>query len=370
MPAPVRLLVTSIVRHARSDQKSGFARIVDLSSGKVVMKALVPESDFRSSDPNPRGGFRGARGVAVRSDRVLIANAERILVFDRSWKRTGALSHPLAGGIHDILTDDEGVWVTCTSADLLVKLDWTGRLTREWEWRKDDRLVRSLGFGRVPAVDRRIDYRDPDTSRSGVPNIVHLNSVGYGSDGLLVSLGRILSAAAYRKARAASVLGRVAKAAGLSRRRQPSAPPEGAGPPVSAIEGSSSAVVLVHHAGHGEILTRIRGTTLPNHNVAQAGDVLLYNDSNGGRLVALPLDRTGPERSVQIPGRPAFARGLVLLNRRTAVVGSTWPAAVYEIDLEEMRVVSSVPLGGEPTEAVHAICVLPDSFGDPPMALE
>jgi hypothetical protein len=50
---------------------------------------------------------------------------------------------------------------------------------------------------------------------------------------------------------------------------------------------------------------------VPNHNAVLEGTLLIYNDSNQGRLVAYDCSSGRVRRSVVIPGSPSFARGLV-----------------------------------------------------------
>lgn len=68
--------------------------------------------------------------------------------------------------------------------------------------------------------------------RDGVHNTVHLNAVSRSPEGLLLSFGRILSPAAYKKAKVASVLGRIAKYIGLKRRNHNSKQEAMSGTPV------------------------------------------------------------------------------------------------------------------------------------------
>lgn len=214
----LRLLVTSVVRYSGHEQKSGFVRVLDFDRKRVLMKSTIPESIYRVRDPNPRGGLRGVRGVATYGDRLIIANAERLLIFDLSWKLVGEITHPWMGGIHNILAEEDGIWVTCTSSDLLLKVDWSGNALAVWEWRLDKNLITSFGFRNLPKVDSKLDYRDPESMRDGVRNIAHLNSVYRGPDGLLLSFGRILSPIEYRKVRVASVLGKIAISIGVKSR--------------------------------------------------------------------------------------------------------------------------------------------------------
>ena len=362
-PTPRRCLVTSVVRHTNPDQTSGYLYLVDLSTGEVRRKIEAPENTRRAEDLNPRGGLRGLRGLTVWGDRVVVANTERLLVYDSRWRPVADLGHPLVGGIHDVLATEEGLWVASTSADLVVKLGWDGELLDVWEWRLDRPLVRALGFRRVPPVDRSRDYRDPESMRRGVPNLVHLNGLGRGVDGVLVSLGRVQSVADFRRYRLRGVLGAIASTLGVKRRRRPR-------PTVRPREvpGSSSALVAMRHDGTSELLCRVGEISVPNHNVHREGEVLVYNDSNGSRLVGHPLGRDR-QFAVEIPGDPGFVRGLAHLGGLEFLVGNQEPLALYRVDLGAERVMGRILLGGVEHESTYGICLLPDSFDDPPVRL-
>lgn len=119
-----------------------------------------------------------------------------------------------------------------------------------------------------------------------------------------------------------------------------------------------------------KILRQIVGTIVPNHNVIQVENSLVYNNSNDGRVIATALDGSTPDRFVEVPGQPGFLRGLVHLDRYNFLVGSQAPAAVYKVSLEADRVISAFLLDGEPNESVYGICIIPDEFDDPPARLD
>ena len=104
---------------------------------------------------------------------------------------------------------------------------------------------------------------------------------------------------------------------------------------------------------------------MPNHNVAELGDGVVYLDSNDGRLVV--ADRHGVARAaVPIPGAPSFARGLARIAENRYLVGSQAPLAVHVVDLDAGSVVETVEMDGEPNESVYGLEVVPDTFAPPP----
>jgi hypothetical protein len=133
--------------------------------------------------------------------------------------------------------------------------------------------------------------------------------------------------------------------------------PETRSAPASDVPGSTAAIVELRDGS-----TRVRASradvTVPNHNVLERDGLLLYNDTNEGRLAA-------GTTSVAVPGDPSFARGLAHLRDDVYLVGSQHPLAVHAIDIARGDVVTTYALDGEENESVYAIAVLPESFATP-----
>ena len=350
------------MRYAGQAEFSGFLRIVDLERGEVLATAHVPESARRADDPNPRGGLRGAKGIGASGGRFVLANADTLFLYDERWSRIGEITHPLLGSVHDLLVEPEGIWITCTNADLLVRMGWDGELLDQWSWRSAPELVAELGLRPVPRFEPTLDFRDPKVVQGGVHNIVHLNSVSRSDEGLVLSFGRVLGARMVRNRMVKGLLGRAAARLGVVRRRN--IPIEAI--PANRLAGSSYVVVGLREAEPRQpvILYREAGIHVPNHNATKTGDCLVFNDTNRGRLVL--HDLSGKQgRSVEIPGSPSFARGLVALGASVYVVGSQAPLALHVVDLERETVLRSIPLGGLERESVFSVCVLPDGFATP-----
>ena len=374
-----RIAVTSLVRHASLVEPSGFFRVVDLDARRVVSVSAVPESAHRAVDPNPRGGRRGAKGIGVWGRRLVVANAERLFVLDRDWTISAEITHRWFGGVHDILCAADGVWVTCADSELLAKASWDGKLIDVWSWREDRELVRSFGFRSLPRFEPDLDYRDPLTAQTGVWNAVHLNGVANDGDELLVSFGRIIPPGLVRKLRLKagalraerrlgfSLAARSAHAVARRRARRIAAQLW----PVERLRDCTAAVLRIDAKPpwRPRVLLRSRADAgVPNHNLARDEELLVYNDTNAGRLVGRDL-ATGDTTALPIPGEPPFARGLAMLSRGVFLVGSQRPAAVHAVDLRERRLLWSLPIGGGELETVYALAIVPDDFDDAPSAV-
>ncbi len=337
----MRAVVTSNVRFAPPGEPSAYLRVVDLDTGDVQLTTRVPESSFRTQDPNPRGGQRGGRGVSVHGGRLVVANAERLFVLDTSWRLVDELTHPLAADIHDVLAEERGIWVASTACDALLLLGWDGEAKDVWSWRQDRGLVKKLGLPRrgLPRFEPEIDYRDP-RNRRGEDDLAHVSSVVREDDRLLVMLGRI------------------------------------AGRTEETWEDAWSAVVEL--AEHGKplakasasVLCRRNGLVVPNHNVARSEGLVVFNDSNANRLVAVDPKTNEELLSVAIPGDPPYARGLARIGPDRWLVGSQRPLAVHDVDVRRGEVVASHVFEAPEDESVYAVCLLPGDFSPPPQLQE
>jgi hypothetical protein len=361
---PLRVAVTSAVRHVGTADFSGYLRLVDLETRSVTLKASVPESPRRADDPNPRGGLRGARGVSSHGDRLVIANSERIFVFDPDWSLVGEFTHPLMGAVHDVLADENGIWVACTACDLLLQFDWSGEPGKMWSWRSEPELAAALGFESPPPFDPQLDHRDPRVAQQGAHNLVHLNGIARLGDDLLLSFGRIVNPATVTWRLRKAALARIAARLGIARPL-----PTGPTPvPASAVPGSSHAIVLLPREGRPRLLLHRSGVAVPNHNVDMCDGALVYLDSNTGRFVVWDTASLSERLSVPIPGSPGFARGLLRIGERLYLVGSQDPLAIYVIDVDKRQVVASLELDGIANESVYGLSLVSDQFKSTPRA--
>jgi hypothetical protein len=378
--------VSSVVREGVIGRPTGYLRVIDLDTGQILYRGFPPESVYSRDDPNPRGGSRGTKGVSACEGRLAVAVAERVCMYDHSWGLISEVSHPWFGMLHGILAEPDGVWLTATACDMLLKLSWDGELIDSWSWRSDPELRGALGFGSLPEFDPNRDYRDPLATGGGF-DTVHLNSLARGREGLILNFGQVRSKRALRRHRREQLLIRSLERIPAGRRllrwvrrRRLDQPPDH-GPDNRPLPLHSFALVRLPDRSDGEggnsrkwapwaasVIHRRNGVGMPNHDVLEAGRLLLYNDTNTNELVA--LDTEGAEASrVPLPGRPGFARGLAWLGGDLFLAGNQSPAAIHTVDITASRVVSSLPLPGPPKETVFGIAVLPAEFAGHPSRL-
>jgi hypothetical protein len=388
-----RIAVTTIVRSADLDVPAGWLRVLSTDGWEQVAMAPLPDAVHRARDPNPRGGLRGGRGIASTGDRLAVAINDRILVLGRDWALTRVLSHRWMGGIHDIAADSNGIWVSCADNDIVLHLDWDGRLLGLWQWRADRRMRRALGFGWLPKLDRRVDHRDPFGGGLRV-DLSHVNAVALDGDALLVGLGllhphvQLLWPTLRERLRRVAVglrLGAPAERA-VERWRgsaggrltsralhsdltdvTPGSLPFTRG--VAAAPGSTWAIVELRPSTaarpRAQIVAREPAGAMPSHNVAVAGGLVVVNDTARARVVALERETGALVHSVQLAGELPFPRGLVRLDDGRFVVGTQNPAALNVVDLAAERVDSRIELQDDRGESPYAIAQVPEGFGDP-----
>ena len=309
-------------------------------------------------------------------DRFVVATNDRLFVLDPSWGLVRELTHAWIGGIHDLLAEQDGIWVTSTAASSLLKLDWEGNLLHHWHWASDADLAATLGFRRPPPFDESIDYRIPAYGL-GAHDVVHLNAVIARGEGLLLSLGQIRSPAVQRWQGVRSAAMRTAERVPLARqtvallRNRRMSAGEARSAPAPSKHGASHAIVQLERTegrlGPARALWRQGGVGTPKHNVGvvetgePGSEELLFNDSELGVAIA-SVARGGISHTIPVPGTPTFARGLLMLSGGECLVGSQRPAAIYRVSLRTRTVLESIELGAAPWETVYAIAAVPGEF--------
>lgn len=379
-----RVVVSTVVRGASFDEPSGFYHVVEVEQGAVIGSVPVPEARHLAEDPNPRGGLRGGRGVSSQDDLLVLASNDTLRVVGPDWAIRQRISHPLAGGIHDVHAEGDGVWVSATAGSLVLKLSWDGELLSGWHWAEDRALVRALGLSprAVPALDLHRDYRVPSPG-SGAHDVVHLNAVCPDGDRLLVGLGQVLSSAALRRERLQGLAARAGDRLPLARggvaavrRLRQRRWGRQSGPAAPRKQGTHAIVALPLRGGRvqpgrAELLWHAGGATTPKHNLLPDEDGgLWFTDSERGLLVKADIRRGDRTVEIGIPGGPPFARGLQRISATRMLVGSQRPAAIHSVNLASGAVERSIDLGGAPSETVYALTAVPPRFEADPLALD
>lgn len=141
----IRIFATTVLRGSDSHDLTGFILELDWQNNRVKEQVPIP---LDSAHPfwNARGGNRGGRGVFVHDTTLYVATAMSVLMFDSELKQIGELTHPYLAGLHEIYVDSEGIWLTSTVHDLVVKLDFDGNVIDEWWGSESQLLQQAFGF--------------------------------------------------------------------------------------------------------------------------------------------------------------------------------------------------------------------------------
>ncbi|MBD2039818.1 hypothetical protein [Microcoleus sp. FACHB-672] len=175
----LRVFATTVVRGSGSHEMTGFLLELDWENNRVKEKIPIP---LDSSHPfwNARGGNRGGRGVFVHNGILYVATAMSILKFDSQLNQVGEIVHPYLAGLHEIYINSEGIWITSTVHDLVLKLDFQGNLIDEWWGSESKILQQEFGFsGRQ--LNLNLDFPTntftEDYARYCQEERLHLNSI-------------------------------------------------------------------------------------------------------------------------------------------------------------------------------------------------
>ena len=340
----MRLAATTVVRNVPADVSSGRLIILEVSNERtrVVEEVRLSENPYRSRDLNPRGGTRGLRAVAFCGDRIVVADATRVLSLDSSRAVTSELSHPWLGLIHAVLPDPDGVWVVSTSADAVVRLDWSGEVVGVVRPVDLADIVEALGLPSAdPLSAGRFD--DPSALQGRPHGLTHLNCAILTSDAMIVGLGRAL------------VRDRAGQAA-LDAYRQGNwtAPP--------GSWRARHAIVRVPFASLANdppaVLWQQPVATMPGHEVWLEGPRIWTIDSGGSALIAIEDSR----QVSRIPVAGSFPRGLVDVGAGLVVVATQHPLTVHIIDLATGRTVGRHPLASDEDESITCLTRCPEGW--------
>jgi hypothetical protein len=344
----VRVLVTTVIRFAPPEARSGRLLLMELGEdGRSALLADVhlPETPYRNRDPNPRGGTRGVRAcVGLPDGGVAVATYAEIHLLNAEFQIVGRISHPMVAAIHDLAADQEGLWVTSTNADAIVRLDWSGSITTYWRPTDDPSLRECLGLPDAPPWGSVADYRDCLAIARIPYDLAHLNALKFWNGASFVSLGQVLVP---RRPAANTRLGAF--------RADSWTPPGG--------EWSTSHIVVRHDPPIGmpgaspKILWDFSSGDAPNHNIELTGGRIWFNDSNRGRVIGFDADGRLVPVEIPIPG--GFPRGMAAVGPDAVLVGTQAPLAVHRIDLAEGRLGQTWLIGTKARdESIASILVM------------
>jgi hypothetical protein len=315
---------------------------LDWERKEILAKVPIVARGPAITDPNPRGGTRGGRGILVTSEEVYVASYHTFHVFDRDLNPIRSFSNHLFADLHELAWQNGAIWAASTVLDAAIMVDPWGKTLESW-WPREDPII--AGRYDLPplALDKEKDNRLSYLGTSHVQRgHTHLNTVALLDDRPLVLLNQF-----------------------------------------GCVVRLNPTEILLEdprlRGAHNLLVTPDRRIVI-NDTANQA--VVIY-DSSGRLCKRIQLARFWPVRKIRwrfalrgmriwlgarspsfrlgwflmgniVASRPVFVRGLSLTPFGTLLVGVS-PATILEIDWKTDKLVRSFTYSKNVNEAVHGL---------------
>jgi hypothetical protein len=315
----VRVFATTVIRGSSNREMTGFLFELDWNNGRIERKVPIP-LDTKHPFWNARGGNRGGRGVFVYDGKLYVATSMSILIYDTDLMQIGEICHPFLAGIHEIFVSSDGIWVTSTVHDGVVKLDFLSNVTDSW-WGSESRLLQEeLGYsGRTLRL--KLDFpRDSffqEYERYCAEERLHVNAVWQKEEDVFVLSCRKKAVVQIRP-----------------------------GPERIIFQDEELA------SPHNCIVTE-KGLAVINDTQNQR--IRIYDLSSGKMSRTVPTVIYDQMRSEQF-ANAGWQRGLARVRDSVYLVGTS-PATIYEADISTGKVGRVWPIDDDVRHCIHGLCV-------------
>lgn len=374
------ILISTSCRFAFADQPSGRLLLYNLEKKKVFRSCEIIEPPYRDKDPNPRGGFRGLKGISVNGNKIAIANASTVFIYDHMWNPITYCWHPSCSGIHDIELMDNSIWVTSSRNDLLVCMDFKGNIMNYFDLRRhfknenisDTKIDPFISEKEI--VSGRINFRDPRTHDHAVTDLLHVNSFVFQDNGdLLVSIGLLRKVDRYmlhklnnflKKTPLSEFLPFLYKKYNQILSRKKTTHFEA----IPTTKKLTKSVILRRTTnGFWTKSLVLNNCSVPSHSIRILRDSTgIYLNSTSGELLHFNLSNYDVISSHKIGDY--FLRGARELSDGSILIGDN--NYLIHFDMSNKKVLSRIRITDNPAEAVFDINLLPGHFGLPPKSFE
>jgi hypothetical protein len=374
------LLVSTIKRNTDPSAASGHIYVVDVEKQRVLQRSTIVEPPYKSLDPNPRGGTRGGRGIALGEDQIAITNYSTIFRYSSKWEFLGLISNPLTAAIHDTLFQDGTLWVTSAANDLTLQMDMEGNILQSFNLRENLTVQEKLDWHPPLLLDNKrlnhqmIDFRNPVLLDNTIFDNAHVNSISILSNGdFLISLGLVIGPEFAALMRWKSRLMRLAlwpfdmttnRKIGRFMGIKPKTTDNTlSGRPVKA----KSAVLRITPGGNHSLVLVFDSVSTPSHSLLTLNDeTVIYLNTSEGTIVRFePLSGRTISLTKVTDG---FLRGVTQLSNQKIILGSN--SELISFDLEKKAVLSTFKISREAKESIYDIKILPPHFSLPPESFE
>jgi len=347
----MNVIVTTVIRNTViGEQISGRIIKLDWEKGIILKEKEIVSPLYPQSNKNPRGGLRGGRGIKVWEDRYYVANYDSIYIYDKDLNIIKSLSHKIIADIHEIDINSKGIWVSCSRSDLVVKLDFDGKLIDHWHISYSKDLQDILKIKAKP-ISLNIDYR-----KEGIPSYMdqtHLNSVQYyQDDSLIIDLGLVKPNTVDQvlKKEIKKYINKLEKINILNGSNIISKA-------ISKIFNTEkySYIIKLNLYDKTEFSVMVKyPANRPNHNGLLLSNNKVVLAAESQNLIIFSSDNGKILRKINVPGN--WLRGLAEINEEKLLVGKG-PAGVVEVNYHKNEIIKELQLSTNPHESIHGIAI-------------
>ncbi|MBG0786390.1 MAG: hypothetical protein H0S79_14935 [Anaerolineaceae bacterium] len=369
------VLIPTALRKSKAFEPSGYLVVYDTEKHEIIQRTEIIEPPYRNVDPNPRGGYRGLKGISFLENRVAVANASTIFIYDEAWEPVNYFFHPTCAGFHDILLTEHGVWVTSARTDILALMDFDGEIIKYFDLRSNDLINHYAKTPIQPILsDRAIrkgkyDYRNPLSHDSAITDSLHVNSFAFLENGdLLVSCGLVRVISRYHFHKWNNQLKNTIFTGllpWLYDTYQKLLVKEKNKFEATKITKEESYSLILRSSKSGSLKESLvlDHCVVPSHSIRILQDkTAIYLDTSSGEI--LHFDPITNEIFSRTKIGEHFLRGACQLPDGTLLIGDN--NILIHFDLSTLNVISKVEFSEDPTEGVFDIKLLPENFSLPP----
>lgn len=372
------LLISTSWRHTSYNQPSGRLLVFDTKERKMVKSCKIVEPPYREFDPNPRGGFRGLKGISIFNDQIALANASTIFIYDHKWNPIKYIWHPSCAGIHDILLQSDRIWATSSRNDLVFCFDLQGNILKFIDVRKAPFIKHLQKNQPRPFLSEsqiakgKINFRDPRTHDHAITDRLHINSFSILNNGeYLISCGllRVIDAAMLHKLN--NLIKRTPFSRSLSKTyalftaMKNNNHRSNFEDKTISKESSSSFIIRQSPEESVKICLSLNNCHVPSHSVRILDDnSAIYLNSSSGEILHFSPDSCEIFSKSKIGMH--FLRGACQLDDGSLFIGDN--SDLIQYDLINKVVISRTHITENKAEAIFDVHKLTNNFSLPPLS--
>ena len=114
------VVFSSVVRSTQQSESHGGVYLLDLETEQLTQ---MIDWDDQTIDLSQRGGDRGLRGIAFWEDRMYLAAADEIFVYDPGFSLVGSIKNPYLRHCHEINTGGGKLFLGSVGYDTILEYD-------------------------------------------------------------------------------------------------------------------------------------------------------------------------------------------------------------------------------------------------------